>query len=247
MKINEDYMKNTFDLMANEYKEAAKNIGLWKSERYVIDKYLKSSSGKILDMGCGSGRITFGLVRLGYRNIVGIDFSQKMIEAAKTIASIEEKKIFKVGNCLDIKYPSNYFDYVIFSFNGLMQIPKQEQRLKALTELYRVLKEKGILFFTTHDRAFDLEDFGAFWKEEEKKWSNGLNNPLLHDFGDIISHTDDTDIEYFIHIPDYDEIAEMIRRTGFNLIETFERDSFFTENENVKEFSTNCRFWIVQK
>lgn len=59
---------------------------------------------KILDVGCGNGRIAINLAKLGYR-VVGIDFSPVFIEDAwekAGIHGVEDKVRFLVGDALEI-------------------------------------------------------------------------------------------------------------------------------------------------
>ena len=59
---------------------------------------------KILDVGCGNGRIAINLAKLGYR-VVGIDFSPVFIEDAwekAGIHGVEDKVRFLAGDALEI-------------------------------------------------------------------------------------------------------------------------------------------------
>ena len=63
------------------YTYAIDNVGLWESEKILIEKYI-SKDAKILDLGCGAGRTTINLYRLEYKDIIGLDYSEKLIESA---------------------------------------------------------------------------------------------------------------------------------------------------------------------
>lgn len=50
---------------------------------YILNVCKVDSTSKILDMGCGQGRHSIELAKRGYNNIVGIDFSESNISAAR--------------------------------------------------------------------------------------------------------------------------------------------------------------------
>ena len=120
--------------------------GLTNVENLLIKKYFKKK-GKILDIGCGAGRTTVPLAKMGY-DVVGIDYSKKMIGFAK-------KKypniLFNVMNASELKYKESTFDYILFSFNGLDCIASESKRFQCIKEMRRVLKKGGILLFSTHN------------------------------------------------------------------------------------------------
>ncbi len=243
-KIDKEYMVNSFDQSSNEYKDAALNVGLWNSEHDLILKYTTNFEDNILDMGCGAGRCAFGIEKLGFKSIDAIDFSPKMISAAKQV-DLTSHVNFEVGDCTAINKADNTYDFAIFSFNGLMQIPMSANRLKALNELKRVVKKNQHIIFTTHDRSQGTPKYLELWRQEEIDWNNGDHDLRLHEFGDVITH-DDNDVEYFIHIPTYDEVVLLIEAAGLELVDSFIRSSRYRENKRVYDFSDNCRFWIVK-
>lgn len=245
-KITKNFVKKSFEKATKNYSNAIKNIGLWESEKYVINKYFDKDKS-ILDVGCGAGRTTFNLYEMGYKNIIGLDLTPEMISAAKTINKERYTNIeFIVGDATDLKFEDNSFDQALFSFNGLMQIPERKNRIKALQEIKRVLTENGIFIFTTHDRE-NNENFKEFWEKEEKLWEAGKQDKRTYEYGDKILPSNNDDRDLFIHFPSREEIIECLEETGWQLIENFYREDLFKENKEVKEFSTECRFWIVKK
>lgn len=245
-KIDLDFTKNAYNSFVEQYFDATKNVGLWNSEKDLVLNYFKNIDGKVLDMGCGVGRTSFGLEMLGFNNIVAIDLSNEMINQAKCYGNyLNSKVLFEEGNCCCINYGDNTFDYALFSFNGLMQIPKSINRLLALKELFRVLKSGGFLIFTTHDRNFGSNAYLDQWSIERRLWIQDKQDNRLHDFGDVIIDKDDQ--EYFINIPTYKEVENLINNSGFTLLDSFIRSTRYDENQSTKEFSDDCRFWIVKK
>ncbi len=245
-KIREDFVIAQYQSGIENYAAFTREVGLWASEKYVFQKYLKTTDC-ILDLGCGTGRTTFSLFELGYTDILGVDLTPEMITAAEQIKAERKVKLsFQVGNAKALNFEAATFDVVIFSFNGLMSIPDERERTKALLEIHRVLKEGGLFIFTTHDREQD-ENFFAFWREEKERWEKGEQNIELYEFGDIIATSKNEERPIFIHIPNQKEIQDFLMQGGFSILETFYRDEKFEESAQVKEKSGECRFWVTQK
>ena len=244
-KINQDFIRKSFSVKktVTDYIKATEEIGLWKSERLMMEKYFDPES-RILDIGCGTGRTTIGLYGLGYHSIEGLDLSEAMIEEAKRITKdLNCPILYHVGNAVCLDYNNETFDNALFSFNGLMQIPGKENRIKALKEINRVLKSGGYFFFTTHDR--DNIEYKLFWEVEKKKWEFHLQDKRLHEFGDKIINMAQRDT--FLHIPTREEVISCLKKTNFQLIEEKLRSQLCEESAKVKEISTDCLLWLVQK
>ncbi|MBM7624637.1 class I SAM-dependent methyltransferase [Sporohalobacter salinus] len=245
-KVDKNFIKKSFENAINNYSDATKNIGLWKSEEYVINKYFEKEKS-ILDIGCGTGRTTFELYKKGYTNIIGLDLTPDMIKEANSINEEKGTNIeFVVGDATNLDFEENCFDYVLFAFNGIMQIPQRKNRIKALKEIRRILKSEGMFIFTTHDREIN-ESYKDFWKRENELLKSGKRDERLYEYGDKIIEYEEEDRDLFIHFPDKEEIIKCLNKTGWELIEDFYRADLFEESEQVKEFSAECRFWVVKK
>lgn len=95
-KINDEKIKNYFDRIAEEFDNIYDNEGnittritnkLFRkgmSERVTLtlEECGNIENKSVLDIGCGSGRISFKLAKKGAK-VTGIDYSNSMIELAK--------------------------------------------------------------------------------------------------------------------------------------------------------------------
>ena len=245
-KINRQFIIKQYQSGVSNYTAATTELGLWASEKAMFKKYLNRTDA-ILDIGCGTGRTTFALFQMGFHDIIGLDLTPEMIESAHHLDEQFNTKIpFVVGDALDLKYEDQQFDVVIFSFNGLMSIPKAVNREKALQEINRVLKKGGRFLFTTHDREKDPK-YLDFWKQQTNLWQGQKQDTRLFEFGDLITSSGNEEGLIFIHIPNEAEVRNLLESAGFSVLETFFRSDKFDESNLVKQYSGECRFWIGEK
>ena len=226
------------------YSRAVGRVGLWKSEAEFFGRHLQAD-GRILDLGCGAGRTTFGLHAAGYTNILGADLSPTMVRLARVHASRRRLKIrFRVADACRLPFASKSFEGCLFSFNGLMTIPRRSRRIAALREIRRVLAPGGRFVFTTHER---LDDAAArsVWRKERALWKAGRQDPQLHEFGDELH--DELGRPAFIHVPDRREILDCLNAAKLEWIED-EYPDLARESKAVREFvSFKCRFWAARR
>jgi ubiquinone/menaquinone biosynthesis C-methylase UbiE len=116
-------------------------------EKLLFDEYL-SSGMAILDLGVGGGRTTPYLSSIA-GPYVGADYAAEMIVACRRkFPNLQ----FEVVDAADLSiFPTSGFDAVVMAFNTIDNLIPDEARYRALSELRRVLKPKGILIFSAHN------------------------------------------------------------------------------------------------
>jgi len=125
----------------NFYSSIKKSKVQTKRAGIIMRRFL-TKKGKVLDVGCAAGRISYLLAKNGF-NVKAIDFSQGMINSAKRRYKLKNL-IFQKKDILDLK-EKNKYDYVLALFNLLTYFPSYEQRKKALRIMIDALKPNGLL------------------------------------------------------------------------------------------------------
>lgn len=147
----------SFDKFSNNYREIHnKNLKItgFKSDYFakkkieIIDTALDLRRNlKILDLGCGDGKLEECITLISHASVTGIDISKQSINRAM-------KK--NLANCTFVHYDGQYipfndncFDVVIIS--QVMHHIEHTSHMAILNEVNRVLKPSGNLFIFEHN------------------------------------------------------------------------------------------------
>ena len=136
----------------------------------LLLNYLRNKQAKILDAGCGTGLVGEILNNNEFKNLIGVDFSQEMLNIAK------QKNVYQSLNLVDLTkkldYEDNLFDAVICAGTFTCGHVGPE----ALREMVRIIKQGGYICFTVRKQEWeaspymqiinDLEDSQAWQKLE---------------------------------------------------------------------------------
>jgi ubiquinone/menaquinone biosynthesis C-methylase UbiE len=186
----------------NVYKEIPSN----KST-----EFLKSCSGNVLDLGGGSGR---HMIQIKKGKYYLLDISNEMIKLAR-----EKAKNLKIdfegvhSSMTEIPFSKDFFDFAI-CISSLHCIPGAENRLKAVEELYRVLKKNGTAYI-------------GVWNFQSKRFKGKKDKEKM------VSWTDKGKRYYYLF--DKDEVHELFKSVGFEIVS--EHDSEMMINFIVKKYS----------
>ena len=81
--------------------------------RILIPQLTKIIILKVVDMGCGDGAIGEAMMKKGFRDIVGVDISQSMLNIAESkgcYSSIKKADLLK-----PLPFNDNHFDVLVTS------------------------------------------------------------------------------------------------------------------------------------
>lgn len=109
-----------------------------KAEARFIRECLSPTAGNVLEVGCGTGRLTADLAMVA-DNLVATDPFLEELRSARTCVEIPVWLVVALGELLPIAAKS--IDTVVFTLSLHHQEP-----YKALSEARRVLKEDGQIF-----------------------------------------------------------------------------------------------------
>ncbi|HEX2521142.1 MAG TPA: class I SAM-dependent methyltransferase [Terriglobia bacterium] len=131
--------------------------GMLRITKQILQRHFQPGGDiRILDAGCGTGKMLVELEGYALKHPVGFDFSAEAVKFLKLrgVANVLQ------ASTTDIPFKSESFDLVT-SFDVLCQLPGEGDR-RALQEFHRVLKPGGMIYvrlpanpwlFATHDRC----------------------------------------------------------------------------------------------
>jgi len=143
--------------------------GLQKPEEVVLTMLKDGLKDmRMLDVGVGAGRTTAYFAPL-VKEYLGVDYSHKMIEVCKRRFP-ERADSFRVCDARWMSMlPHDYFDFVLFSFNGIDYVPVGDRK-KILTEVARVARNGAQFLFSTHNLKTEIERaFSMSWTTSPKE------------------------------------------------------------------------------
>ena len=177
----------------------------------IIREHVKGR--KAIDFGCGTGRSTRFLKKLGF-NTVGVDIAEDMLNMARELDPEGDYRLIEDGNLGQFK--DDVYDLALSAFT-FDNIPTMEKKVKNFRELRRLLKTEGRLVnlvsspeIYTHEWAsFSTKDF-----PENKSAKSGGRVRIIQ-----TDTEDKRPVEDVIWTDEY--YQKIFKRAGLELVKTY--------------------------
>ena len=140
MTLAPDAVRSMFDRIAPVYDAMNRvmTAGLDRRWRRLAAASVVRPGDRVLDAACGTGDLAVAAAEAGAREVVGLDFSPRMLERARRKSSAIE---WVHGDLLALQFPDGSFDAATVGF-GIRNVADLEGGLR---ELRRVLRPGGRL------------------------------------------------------------------------------------------------------
>jgi ubiquinone/menaquinone biosynthesis C-methylase UbiE len=144
------------DHIATDYDDYFAQNSLFEFDEAVLRRHF-SRPGRLVDLGCGTGRLLMGFVRDGFQGLA-IDLSHHMLSVVGEKAEQEGLQIDRLQtnmvamDCLS----DNSVDYCMCMFSTLGMIRGRANRRRVLRHVRRMLRPDGLFALHVHNRWYNL-------------------------------------------------------------------------------------------
>jgi 2-polyprenyl-3-methyl-5-hydroxy-6-metoxy-1,4-benzoquinol methylase len=198
---------------------------------------------KILELGCGTGRLTIPLAIAGY-DITGVDFTSSMLQTAKTKTAMAGLDIEFVQADMRTLNLSKKFDVIFIPFNSIHHLYTNEDLFSTLKVVKNHLKVGGLFLLdcfnpniqfivqgekaTTNTAEYQTNDGRKILIKQKMRYENGtqINRIEWHYFvNGKFDSIQNMDMRMFFP----QELNSYLKCNGFNIMHkfgSFEEEAF---------------------
>ncbi len=171
---------------ASEETRLNKGMGVFEFERIksLIEKYIPSSSSRIIDVGGGTGKYAEWLAKKGHQVHLVEPVSKHVKIAQSSANKLKNKFSVYLGESRNLEFPNGFADLIILH-GPLYHLQKEEDRALCIREAKRVLKNDGIILgFAINYSASTLVGLlnglihkKTFFEMCKEELTTGIHNP----------------------------------------------------------------------
>lgn len=225
---------SSYNALSVFYDELTSNVSYRERARY-FDGLIKKFSGDgktLLDLGCGTGRLSEELSSLGY-DVIGADISVDMLSVAQ-----QNKRGDILYICQDMRKLELYrpVDAIVSALDTINHLTKESDVSACFKSVYNNLSDGGIFVFDmntiykhkyvmgNNSFVYDMEDVYCVWNSfyEEDTNINEIVIDLFERNGDVYLRSGECFCE---RAYETEKIKEMLKSAGFTVVAVYDSDS----------------------
>ena len=151
---------------------------------------------RVLDIGCGTGRLTIPLQRLTGAEVFGLDLSREMLDQAKRKAGAEALH-WVLGDAQALPFPEGFFDCAFMC----LVLHHLEDKARAISEMHRVLVPggRGLIWTVSHRQIREHPLNGFFHSLAEIDQKRFPSIPMIRALMEAAGYSDIREEEIGFH------------------------------------------------
>jgi len=207
-----DYLHDS--TLARRYDESLAGTPLLDLDRRFVERHCPTPA-RVIDLGCGTGRVAIPLAQLGYR-VTAVDLSEEMLRVAGEKAAAAGVRLDRIrANVVELDgLRDGPFDTALCMFATLGMVAGAEARRRVVANAYRVLRPGGVFVLHVHARWHHLRTAaGRGWLVRDVV-RRALGRP---DAGDWRMPHQGEQAGWVMHLFTRREVVRLVRSVGFEI------------------------------
>lgn len=246
-----------YDMLSPVYDRINREIDYCKwadfIEKILENHGIRNTTEPLLDLACGTGKMTIELASRGY-DMIGVDISPEMLNTAACAArrrGISDRILWLCQDMTEFELFGTV-DAVVCCLDSINHLTAEEQVTKCFSLVHNYLSPGGIFVFDINGKhkfesvyadntyVYDLKSCFCTWQNKYSKRTKicDFYVTMFSKNGDAYNRFDDIQTErmYRIH-----ELKKMLEASGFEFIGAYS-DYSFTAATDLDD-----RIYIVAK
>jgi ubiquinone/menaquinone biosynthesis C-methylase UbiE len=240
-------MQEIYSKFAKFYDILTDNVDYKQRGEYfdkIIKKYNQTDNNILLDLACGTGRLSEEMSLKGY-DVIGVDYSQEMLMEA--IEKKIEKNLPIQYLCQDMREIDMFgtIGITICALDSLNHLENPEDIQKTFNKVSLFAEPCGLFIFDmntvykhkevlgNNTFVYDMEEVYCVWENTYEEENNRVTVSLdfFEKSGNAYYRTSE---EFCETAYETEKIAQMLKKADFELLEMFKGDTFNSPDEKTE-------------